>query len=47
MQIEFSPVIGVMVGANYAYYEATPEYPDLHLLQIAVGLFIIQVSWAT
>ena len=47
MQIEFSPITGIMVGVNYAYYEETEELNGLHLIQFAVGLFMIQVSWAT
>lgn len=47
MQIEFSPITGVMIGANYAYYEETQDLSGLHLVQIALGLFMIQISWAT
>ena len=47
MQIELSPLTGVMLGVNYAYYEETPEYEGLHLVQIALGLFVVQVSWIT
>lgn len=47
MEIEFSPVVGVMVGLNYAYYEETEDLNGLHLLQFALGLFMIQVSWTT
>ncbi len=47
MQIEFSPITGIMVGVNYAYYEETDDLTGLHLVQFAVGLFMIQVSWTT
>lgn len=47
MEIEFSPVVGAMVGLNYAYYEETEDFNGLHLLQFALGLFMIQVSWTT
>jgi hypothetical protein len=47
MQIEFSPLMGVMVGMNYAYYEATDEYEGLHLVQIGIGLIMVQMSWGT
>jgi hypothetical protein len=47
MQIEFSPITGVMVGVNYAYYEETEDLNGLHLVQFALGLFMIQVSWTT
>lgn len=47
MQIEFSPLTGVMVGINYAYYEATDEFDGLHLVQIGIGLIMLQVSWLT
>lgn len=46
MQIEFSPIIGLMVGANYAYYEPEGDYLGLHLVQIGFGLFMIQITWA-
>jgi hypothetical protein len=45
MQVEFSPIAEVMVGANYAYYEPNGEAEGLNLLQIACGLFIIQITW--
>ena len=45
MQIELSPIVGVMLGANYAYYEATAEERGLHLVQLALGLLVINVSW--
>jgi len=47
MQIEFSPMMGAMVGINYAYYEETYEFEGLHLVQIGLGLIMVQVSWAT
>ena len=47
MQIEFSPLTGVVVGINYAYYEATDEFDGLHLVQIGIGLIMVQVSWLT
>lgn len=31
MQIEFSPLTGVMVGVNYAYYDATDEIGRAHV----------------
>lgn len=47
MQIEFSPLTGVMFGLNYAYYESTDDLRGLHLIQIGIGLVMVQVSWAT
>lgn len=47
MEIEFSPLTGVMVGINYAYYEETNEFKGLHLVQIGIGLIMVQVSWVT
>mgnify|MGYP003133773747 FL=1 len=47
MQIEFSPLTGVMLGLNYAYYESTDEFDGLHLVQIGIGLIMVQVSWVT
>jgi hypothetical protein len=47
MQIEFSPLTGVMVGINYAYYDATNDLEGLHLVQIGIGLIMVQVSWTT
>jgi len=46
MQLEFSAISGVMVGVNYAYYQPTPDESGLHLIQIALGIFMIQLSWA-
>jgi hypothetical protein len=46
MQIEFSPLTGILVGANYAYYEPTHELRGLHLVQLALGLFVLNISWA-
>ncbi len=45
MQIEFSPLYGLMLGCNYAYYPAEEEISPMHLLQIAVGLVMIQIAW--
>ncbi len=45
MQIEFSPLVGIMFGINYSYYEATEELSALHLVQIGIGLIMVQVAW--
>jgi hypothetical protein len=45
MQIEFSPLTGVLVGVNYAYYDATDEYKGLNLVQLALGLFVLNITW--
>lgn len=45
MQIEFSPLYGIMLGINYAHYPETDDFNALHLIQIGVGLVMIQVSW--
>lgn len=45
MQIELSPLYGVMFGINYAYYPEVDNLEPLHLLQIGAGLVMIQVSW--
>ena len=47
MEIEFSPLAGFMFGMNYAYYEPTDEFDGLHLVQIGIGLIMVQVSWIT
>jgi len=46
MQIELSPMTGVMLGVNYAYYEPTQEEGGLHLIQVAIGLVMLNISWA-
>jgi len=46
MQVEVNPVIGVMFGVGYAYYEPTEEYKAMHLVQVALGLLLIQITWA-
>jgi hypothetical protein len=46
MQVEFSPIVGVMFGVGYAYYEPTPQYKGMHLIQVACGLILIQITWA-
>jgi hypothetical protein len=46
MQIELSPITGVLLGINYAYYEPTDELGGLHMLQICCGLFVINITWA-
>jgi len=47
MQIEFSPLTGLMFGINYAYYDPTEDHNGLHLIQLGVGLVMIQISWGT
>jgi len=47
MQIEFSPLTGLMFGINYAYYDPTEDRNALHLIQLGVGLVMIQISWET
>ena len=45
MQIEFSPIYGLMFGFNYAYYPQIEEQKPMHLIQIALGLVIVQIAW--
>lgn len=45
MQVEFSPLYGLMIGCNYAYYPPVDDQKGLHLMQIALGLVIMQVAW--
>lgn len=45
MQIEFSPMMGFVLGVNYAYYEPDSENDGLHLVQFLLGIITIQVSW--
>lgn len=45
MQIEFSALTGVLFGINYAYYEPTGEYGGLHLVQVALGIFVLNITW--
>lgn len=46
MQLEFSAITGVMVGVNYAYYPPSEDQLGLNLIQVALGIFMIQISWA-
>lgn len=46
MQIEISPITGVLLGINYAYYEATSEEQGLNLVQVCLGLLVINITWA-
>jgi hypothetical protein len=46
MQIELTPITGVLIGVNYAYYEPTEELGGLNLLQVCCGLFVLNISWA-
>ena len=45
MQIEFSPLYGFMLGFNYAYYPEDDQRKPLHLIQIAIGLVMVQIAW--
>jgi|DEB0MinimDraft_4_1074332.scaffolds.fasta_scaffold33083_3 hypothetical protein len=45
MQIEFSPIYGLMFGMNYAYYPQMEEQNAMHLIQIGLGLVIVQIAW--
>jgi len=45
MQIEFSPLYGLMFGVNYAYYPAIEEQNPLHLIQMGLGLVMVQIAW--
>lgn len=45
MEIEFSPLYGLMFGVNYAYYPETEDKKPLHLIQIAIGLVMVQIAW--
>ena len=47
MQIEFSALTGLMFGINYAYYDQEEDQKGLHLVQIGMGLVMIQMSWET
>jgi hypothetical protein len=47
MQIEFSPLTGLMFGINYAYYDSEENRKGLHLIQLGAGLVMIQISWET
>lgn len=47
MQIEFSPLAGFMFGINYAYYDPTEDFTGMHLIQMGIGLVMIQISWTT
>ena len=46
MQIEFSPLTGLMFGVNYAYYPPMDDMKGLNLIQIGLGLVMVQVTWA-
>lgn len=41
MILSLYPLQGFMVGFNYASYEDEP----VHELQIALGIFIIEILW--
>ena len=45
MQIEFSPLYGLMLGVNYAYYPEDNEQKPMHLIQIGLGLVMVQIAW--
>lgn len=45
LQIEISPLYGMMLGINYAYYPPEVDVKEMHLVQIAAGLVMIQVAW--
>jgi len=45
MQIEFSPLYGLMFGVNYAYYPEDFERKPMHLIQMGLGLVMVQISW--
>lgn len=45
MQIEFSPLTGIMIGMNYAYYPPEIDKRGLNLLQIGLGLLMVQIAW--
>jgi len=45
MEIEISPIMGCMVGVNYAYYPEENGQPPLHYVQVGIGLAIVGITW--
>ena len=45
MELEFSPLVGFMVGVNYAYFPPENGEAPLHFLQIGIGIGIIGITW--
>lgn len=47
MQVEFSPLTGLMFGVNYAYYPPEIDKRGLNLVQVGLGLVMVQIAWET
>lgn len=45
MEIEISPIIGFMVGVNYAYYPEEIDQLPLHHVQVGLGVAIVGITW--
>ena len=45
MQVEFSPLTGVMVGINYAYYPPEIDKRGLNLIQVGLFFVMVQIAW--
>jgi len=45
IEINYGLIFGFTVGINYANFEESNEGEYLHVLQILLGFFMIELSW--